>query len=305
VSAASERLRQLLFLVPYVSRHPGRSVDEVAAALGVGRVELLEALEFLPLVGRPPFEPDDFVDVYVEDDKVFVELDQRLHAPPRLTAAEGVALASAARLLGASASEALTSALEKLERVLPPSAREAFRQADRRLDVEGSALAGLPAVSMAIAERREVRFDYYAAGRGQTERRQVQPAELFGHQGQWYLSGFDVARGAERLYRVDRMGPLEVTDARFEPRPESAPARVPDRGLEPVTVVFSAARAPFVRERFGEARSLPDGRLEVTVPGDNARWLTGWVLSFGGDAQVVAPAWAVRSVGEAARASLG
>ena len=60
-----------------------------------------------------------------------------------------------------------------------------------------------------------------------------------------------------------------------------------------------------MRERFGaEARSLSDGRLEVEVPGDNRRWLVGWVLSFGGDAVVVRPEWAIRSVAEAPTRSL-
>src|SRR5205823_7707566 len=93
------RLRRLLFLVPYVARNPGHSVDEVAKGLGVTREELLQELDLLTMVGRPPFQPDDFVDIYVEDDKVYVDLDQRFSAPPRLTAAEGVALAAAAELL--------------------------------------------------------------------------------------------------------------------------------------------------------------------------------------------------------------
>ncbi|MDX2010015.1 MAG: WYL domain-containing protein [Myxococcaceae bacterium] len=301
-----ERLRRLLFLVPWVSRHPGRPVDEVAQALGVTRAELLEALEQLTLVGRPPFQPDDFVDIFVEDDRVFVELDQRLSVPPRLTAAEGVALAAAARVLGPASSDALGSALQKLERVLPAQAVARFRELGHRLDAASEGPAGLGALSWAISERREVRFDYFAQVRGQTERRQVRPAELFTHHGQWYLAGHDVGRGAERLFRVDRMGPLEVTDVTFEPPASPGKPRVPGAGAsaEPVTVLFSRARAAWVRERFSDARPRADGAVEVSVPGDNVRWLTGWVLSFGGDARVVSPPWAIRSVAEAARASL-
>lgn len=301
-----ERLRRLLFLVPWVSRHPGRPVDEVARALGVTRSELLEALEQLTLVGRPPFQPDDFVDIYVEDDRVFVELDQRLSVPPRLTAAEGVALAAAARVLGPLPSEALGTALQKLERVLPAQAVARFRELGHRLDAASEGPSGLGALSWAISERREVRFDYFAQVRGLTERRQVQPAELFTHHGQWYLAGHDVGRGADRLFRVDRMGPLEVSDVRFPPREAPVRAHVPgpEASAEPVTVAFVKARAAWVRERFPEARARDDGAVEVSVPGDNVRWLTGWVLSFGGDARVVSPPWAIRSVAEAARASL-
>ena len=114
---AAERLKRLLFLVPFVSKHPGRTVDEVAAAVGCSKKELLEELDLVTLIGHPPFQPDDFVDLYVEDDKVYVQFDQRLSAPPRLTAAEGVALATAAALLKPEPGSALAAALQKLERV--------------------------------------------------------------------------------------------------------------------------------------------------------------------------------------------
>lgn len=306
-SDGHERLRRLLFLVPFVSRNPGRTVDEVAKELGTTREGLLEELDLLTLVGRPPFQPDDFVDIYVEDNRVFVDLDQRLSAPPRLTAAEGVALAASATLLKPGSGDALRSAIEKLERVLPAHAVARFREMGKRLDVALDAPTGLAPLSQAIVERRTVAFDYVTTNSGQAERRRVQPYELFSHRGQWYLSGFDVARGGDRLFRLDRMGTLEVTTETFVANTSSPRASMPgtNEATERVTVRFETATAPYIRERFGaEARGLPDGRVEVEVPGDNRRWLTRWVLSFGGDAIVTSPEWAIRSVAEAASASL-
>ena len=302
-----ERLRRLLFLVPFVSRTPGRTVDEVAKELGITREALLEELDLLTLVGRPPFQPDDFVDIYVEDDRVYVDLDQRLSAPPRLTAAEGVALAASATLLKPGSGDALRSAVEKLERVLPAHAVARFREMGKRLDVALDAPSGLAPLSQAIVERRTVAFDYVTTNSGQAERRRVQPYELFSHRGQWYLSGFDVARAGDRLFRLDRMGTLEVTTETFVANAGSPRASMPgtSEATARVTVRFEPATAPYIRERFGaEARGLPDGRVEVEVPGDNRRWLTRWVLSFGGDAIVTRPEWAIRSVAEAALASL-
>jgi len=302
-----QRLRRLLFLVPFVSRNPGLTVDEVARALGTERDALLEELDLLTLVGRPPFQPDDFIDIYVEDDRVYVDLHQRLSAPPRLTAAEGVALAAAATLLKPGPGDALRSAIDKLEKVLPQQALERFREMGKRLDVALEAPMGLAPVAQAIVERRVVAFDYVATSSGQAERRRVRPYELFSHRGQWYLSGFDVARGGERLFRLDRMGPLEVTPETFEAPHEPPRASMPGahQATSRVTVRFEPATAPFIRERFGaEARALANGRVEVEVPGDNLRWLTRWVLSFGGEAVVTSPEWAIRSVAEAAAASL-
>lgn len=300
------RLRRLLFLVPYVAKNPGLPVDEVAKALGVSREALLEELDLLTMVGRPPFQPDDFVDIYVEHDKVYVDLDQRFSLPPRLTAAEGVALAAAAELLRPAATDALTKALEKLEKVLPDGARTRYRQMAKQLDLALEAPQGLAALSQAIVEHREVELDYFTSSRNQTEKRRVHPHELFSHRGQWYLQGHCLTRSDVRLFRLDRIRSLELLDSRFTP-PADAKARLMP-GLtghksEDVRVRFNASAAPYVAERFGaDVTWLDGGALEVKVPGDSERWLTQWVLSFGGDAWVHAPEWARRAVQKAADA---
>ncbi len=299
------RLRRLLYLVPYVAKNPGQHVDDVAKALGVTREALLEELDLLAMVGRPPFQPDDFVDIYVEDDKVYVDLDQRFSAPPRLTAAEGVALAAAAELLRPAAGDALTKALEKLEKVLPDGARARYRQMSKQLDVALEAPQGLAALSQAIVERREVELDYFTSSRNEmTEKRRVQPHELFSHRGQWYLQAHCQSRADVRLFRLDRIRSLSLTDVRFTPPADSKSQSVPGIDTaEDVRVRFNAAAAPYVAERFGsEVTWLEGGGLEVKVSGDNERWLTQWVLSFGGDAWVHEPEWARRAVRVAAEA---
>jgi len=76
---------------------------------------------------------------------------------------------------------------------------------------------------------------------------------------------------------------IVLTDRKFSPR-SMPPARVPDpaeRGE--VRVRFTARSAPYLRDE---------------------RWLVQWVLSFGGEAEVVEPAWARESVSRAALGAL-
>ncbi len=301
-----ERLRRLLFLVPYVAQNPGITVDRLAQELGVGKEALLEELDLLTMVGRPPFQPDDYIDIYVEGDRVFVDLDQRLSAPPRLTASEAAALAAAAELLRPAAGEALERALQKLEKVIPPQARDRYREMHRKIDAGPAGPGELGPLVRAVAERREVEFDYFTQGRGNVQRRRVRPHEVFSHRGQWYLAGFDVQRGESRLFRVDRVQALALTDQTFDADPTARVHAVPDpAGQGEVRVRFSALAAPYILERFGEdARPAPEGAVDVLVPGDSERWLTQWVLSFGGEAWVVAPEWARQAVARTARGSL-
>lgn len=307
-----ERLRRLLFLVPYVARHPGIQVQALAKALGVSKEALLEELDLLTLVGRPPFQPDDFIDLHVDEkERVFVDLDQRFSKPPRLTAPEAAALSAAAALLEPAPGDPLAKALAKLEAVLPAPARERYREILKAVDASAAAPRELAPLTQAIAQRREVRFAYFSANRGASEQRTVRPLELFANRGAWYLDAFCLTRHDVRLFRVDRMQDLAVLDGTFEPQPTRR-AHVPnpaERSGEPgqgeVRVRFSPAAAPYVTERFGaQARPLEGGAVEVRVSGDSERWLTQWVLSFGGEAEVLGPDWARRAVARAAQASI-
>ena len=304
MSDVHERLRRLLFVVPYVARHRGVTVEALSRQLGISREELLRDLELLTMVGRPPFQPDDFIDLHVENDQVWVDLDQRFSKPPRLTGAEAAALAAAAELLRPAAETALASALAKLEKVLPAQAKRLYRDLGSAVNARSLASAELGILTRAVEERRELGFDYAAQGSTAAERRQVEPVEVFNHRGQWYLHAWDLGRGQARLFRLDRMTHVTPTNRTFTPR-TMAPARVPDpaeRGE--VRVRFAASAAPYLRERFGgEARELSDGGVEVKVAGEE-RWLVQWILSFGGEAEVLEPAWARAAVARAALKAL-
>lgn len=303
-SPAHEKLRKLLLLVPFVSQHPGVGVDDLARKFGVSREELLADLELLTMVGRPPFQPDDYIDVYVENDKVYVDLDQRFRAPPRLTASEAAALAASAALLKPAAEEALAKALEKLERVIPQTAKQRYLEMGKKLDLSLEGPSGLAPLSSAIVERREVEFEYVSVGKGQMETRVVRPLELFCHRGQWYVSAYCCTREDDRLFRIDRMRQVTVTERTFAPRAgrKHVFSDTAESGMEEVKVRFLPHAAHYQKERFGDqAKLLPDGSLEVSVPGDSERWLTQWVLSFGGDAEVVSPPHMRQAVEKAAQ----
>ena len=255
-------------------------------------------------IGRPPFQPDDYIDVYVENGRVYVDLDQRFSAPPRLTAPEAAALRAAADLVRPTASEALKSAIAKLERVLPSEARQQYREMERKVDASTGGPSELAPLAQAISQRREVTFEYFSQGRGATEPRSVRPLELFSHRGQWYLFAYCCTRQDERLFRLDRIRKLELTRRSFE-APAARRGKVPEpvSGSGEIRVRFAPSMAAYMRERFGgQARPGPDGSVEVSVGADSERWLTQWILSFGGEAEVVEPPWAREAVARAAAA---
>ncbi len=302
MSEARERLRRLLLVVPYAVRHPGLRVEPLAERLGVEPATLRDDLDKLALVGRPPFSPDDFIDIYVEDDRVFVVLDQRFERPPRLTAPEAAALWASAQLLRPAARTALASAQEKLFAAVPESAREPFERLAERVGSEAAPMDELlEPLSRAAREGREVEFDYLAAGRDKSERRTVRPYAAYLHRGHWYLAGFCLVRQDDRLFRVDRIRSLLLTERTFRERKEVR-AETGARSGVSARIRFSPTAAPWVRERFAEqAKALPDGGVEVELQGATRDWIVSYVLSFGGEAKVVEPAFLRDAVGETAR----
>src|SRR6188508_2226136 len=99
-----QKLRRLLYIVPYVAKHrEGVPVDTLAQMLNIERDELLGDIELLSQVGPPDGDPGEYLLVSVDEGRVFVDLAHRLTRPLRLTAAEGCSLLIA---LGRDAREA-------------------------------------------------------------------------------------------------------------------------------------------------------------------------------------------------------
>jgi proteasome accessory factor C len=302
-----DRLRRILFLVPYAVRHPGIPVRELARRCGCSERELLEDLDFLLGVGSPPFAPDDFLDLYVEGDRVFVALHQSFSRPPRFTESEAAALAAAARALGGEGRE---RAVKALRDSVPRDRRASFDELVERI------YAGAPPapesilgrLQRAIAERRVVRLAYRSASEQETERT-VHPwtlAQRFGH---WYLYGLDPGRGRPLAFRLDRVRDCAVGEQRFDPPGEADLARArlfsaPEG--EPIRIRVGPTAAAWAISRPGIrlVRRVERGGAIVEVPGASPEWTTRLALSLGGDAAVIAPPAARRHFAEAVRRTL-
>ncbi|MBQ8150038.1 MAG: WYL domain-containing protein [Clostridia bacterium] len=148
-------------------------------------------------------------------------------------------------------------------------------------------------VQQAILQRQCLTFVYTGAN-GESSRT-VRPARLVYKASAWYLQGFCLSRQAFRTFKLSRIRQLTVTDETFEPLPEPPPIEsFSGIGQDPEVVLrFPASLAFRVYDEFdGDAiRQESDGSLTVTARMPiNDGWLYGYLMSFGGAAQVIAPA---------------
>ena len=143
-------------------------------------------------------------------------------------------------------------------------------------------------LSLAIRERRLVRFDYRKPGESSSSERIVEPVDLFEWNGMPYLQAREPAKHPERIKRftLSRMHELEILERRFKRTPrKQIPSCLGAFSGDVFEAVFLAdrAHAPYVRERrwhpSQRTRELPDGSVEFTLPfgdpGEAARWILG------------------------------
>jgi proteasome accessory factor C len=294
---ASIRLRRLLAAVPYIIRHPGVRVAEVAGLFGMAERDLLQDLNLLFLSGLPPYGPGELIDVETDDEgRVWIRMADYFSRPLRLTTSEALSLYLRGKALmgtpGLHETGALGSALDKIEASLGP---EALSRLIERVDTAtGVGLDRLlDALRAAVADHRTVRMEYYSAGRDALTTRDVDPEHVFSAGGNWYVVAWDRDSDEERLFRADRIRTAEETDERFEPRGLAGADRpLYTRSERDVSVrLHLGPGARWVAEYYvvEKVREVGDGALEVMFPTRDLAWVTKLVLRLGGEARVLGP----------------
>jgi len=300
-----QRLRRLLYLVPYVAKHPdGVAVEDLARMVGVDRSELLEDLDMLNEVGPPDGDPGEYLLVSVEEGRVFVDLAQRLTRPLRLTPAEGCSLLLGIRTLRATGiapfDDALAAAERKLLAALGRDAGEAEALATGTVVAEPDRVVGQHLATLVTAARKKttVEIDYVSASRHQAEHRALDPYGIVHHAGSWYVVGHCHVRGDTRTFRLDRIAALSLTDRRFTipagfdletyrrerlyvPSADAVSVHV---HLDPLATARVGATWP-----VGELSLHDDGSSDILIDCEGFEWVTGWVLGFGQHARIVSP----------------
>src|SRR6266567_9298448 len=294
---ASARLQRLLVVVPYVVKHPGTPLADLARMFDAERSALIEDLNLLFLTGLPPYGPGDLVDVEIDEEgRVWIGMADHFSRPVRLTRSEALALYLRAKALvgapGLEEAPALASALEKIESALGP---EALGDLAGRVEVGGAARVeqALATVRRAVESSGQLDLEYYSAGRGELTERRVDPEQLFSALGHWYVVAWDHLAEDERMFRVDRIRAVRPTGAVFEPRGLAGQGRAMyTRSARDVPVrLLLGPGARWVAEYYEVERKVErdDGALEVALPTKELAWVAKLVLRLGGEARVLDP----------------
>ena len=190
---------------------------------------------------------------------------------------------------------AASGALLKLRAAGVETDEASARPFELRVDTPDPAF---PALWQAVRDRRVVRFDYRAAGRGEVLTRTVEPWGVVSRRGRWYLVGHDRDRGAPRVFRLSRIA--------GEVRPVGRPGQVTvpedvdiramvdyqDKRLatpRTATVRVRQGTCQGLRHRATATRPGADGWDELEVTFHDPDRLGAWIASLGADVRVLDP----------------
>jgi len=154
----------------------------------------------------------------------------------------------------------------------------------------------------AICDRRPVSFRYRKSGEVDPAERKVEPWAIDSWRGHWYLAGYDRGRGADRMFRLDRIvGEVVLLAGHLtEPVPDDMDvhAKVADfawkqnRNVGTARLRLKADTGFLLRRRATECEQElldgePTGWDVLTVPRNTG--MAGWLAEFGPDVQVLEP----------------
>jgi len=203
--------------------------------------------------------------------------------------------------------DSMESLFKKLRSALPPqtlgyleSMQSSFQVGVKPYTEYGLYREIINQLNEAVVERRRVEMAYKPLRSEQETVRKVDPYKIWFFDGTMYMVGFCHLRHDVRIFTLDRIRMLSLTDERFEP-PEDFDLdefmkhsfKVMRDRLYTVKIRISPAWARYIGEKIWHesqrVERLPDGGIELTLQVAGLEEIKRWVLGLGKEAQVTEP----------------
>jgi len=218
---------------------------------------------------------------------------------------------------GTSFEKPLLSAIKKMEQSLPDTISLNLADIERTISFRTRAepilnLEIFDTLAKAVAQRQQLELHYRKPGHA-AEKRLVDAYHLANINGEWYLFAYDHARKDLRTFVPARIQSVQPTGKTFERAQKfSLEQRLRDSfgvhagaGEFDVVIRFNPRAADYIREKKWHPsqtlRDLKAGGAELKMKLSSLAEVSRWVLSWGGDAEVLKPKELVEFVRIAAK----
>ncbi|MCI0605117.1 transcriptional regulator [bacterium] len=287
-------------LLSLLDNSTGRNQQSLAAELSCSIRTVQRDLEALTIAGFP-------ITNDVRGHEFYWYLNPRFGKPGiPLTLTELLALSVSRNFYSLLPIEALRRAydsiINKVEAIIP-AARTLTTITTRAVGAKNydSHWNHLQMITEAIKARKSVSLTYYSYAKKELSIRKVDPYDLWHSQETIYLIGYCHLRQDVRLFALERIQHIEMTENGFDVREGySLEALTTDRFRvmqedESVTVRirFAEAVADYVRDRkwhpTQQVEPQKDGSIILTIHAAGTTELLNWVLGYGPNAEILEP----------------
>ncbi|MDF2613853.1 MAG: transcriptional regulator [Clostridia bacterium] len=150
-------------------------------------------------------------------------------------------------------------------------------------------------IKQGILYKKVLEFDYINTSHERIKRK-VEPIKLIFKSKEWYMWGFCRMRNEFRLFKLSRIRDHVLQDEVFERKSmklgvENQEAYETPKGQALLRLRFKEAALYRLYDEFDDEfiQNNEDGTYEVTVDFPEGEWVYGYILSFGGDVEVIEP----------------
>lgn len=154
----------------------------------------------------------------------------------------------------------------------------------------------------AVIHCRNIKI-HYAGSYGTTSERIIQPLKLVYKSKAWYLKAFCTEKQDFRIFKLNRILELEVLNESFQHRGFPEQANISDAECNKIVLRFPEEMAYRVYDEFDktQVQQQGDGSMVVSVSLPKDAWLTGFLLSFGTQVDIISPAYLKEVIAEQAK----
>ncbi len=142
----------------------------------------------------------------------------------------------------------------------------------------------------AVIRRKRVKIQY-AGSQGNISERTVLPIKLVYKSKSWYLRAFCTIRQEVRTFKLNRILEYEILSESFEDCDFEQPPDTSGEEYDLVTLRFPGEMAYRVYDEFDKTqiRIQENGDLIASAQMPQDAWLTGFLLSFGTQVDIISP----------------
>ena len=145
-------------------------------------------------------------------------------------------------------------------------------------------------IKTAVIQCKEIKIVYENTN-GERSKRIIQPLKISYKSKEWYLKAFCMEKQDFRIFKLNRIVALELLENTFVPRIYQESKNNLQQTYPQIILLFSKEIAYRVYDEFDETEIeyQENGDLKVCVEMPVDTWLTGYLLSFGVQVEIIEP----------------